>query len=135
VLFVGDGAGNQRGLRGVEARSYAASNRYKEYRDKVFAVGVDVGNADFPNFLQRIAVNEHSEENSDRAQQKYQTEYRINAPDNFINRKERRNQIVKENHGVNHDDCSRQRGNIFADNVRNEQIAGRVDKDDADQKH
>ena len=91
VLFARDGAGNQRRLRRVKAARYAASNRNKEHRDKVFAQRMNVNNSRLPNFQQRVIVNEQPQENSERAEQKYRAENRIYAPDNLINRQERRN--------------------------------------------
>ena len=131
--------GDDRRLGGVESGEDAAGHRDEEDRDKVVLTEIcTIQDAAcipvFPDLCEREAQSEDADKDADRGEQQDRTEYRIDASDDLVDREYGRDQIICEDHAVDHPCGNRVHGPVKPEYLGRGDIAGGVDEYRAYQK-
>ena len=123
----------------MESGEDAAGHRDEEDRDKVVLTEIcTVQHAAcipvFPDLCEREAQCEDADEDADRGEQQDRTEYRIDAADDLVDREYGRDQIIYEDHAVDHPCGNRVYSPVKPEYLGRGDIAGGVDEYRAYQK-
>ena len=138
LLLALHGAGDDSGLRGMEAGENAAGHSDEEHRNEVLRgeiLTIIEGGAlpVVPQVQQGIALDEHADEHTHGRQQQDSTEDGIDAADDGIDGEHGGDQIINEDDTVNHPGGDRGGSTVKTKHLSGGDVAGGVDEHRADQ--